>query len=111
MTDARSSGGNGVPIARSIDAAEQSTITNREWPFPEFPQPGRTVGREKDELCPADQILRRDITDRRQHAAVLRIVAIVAHHEVVTGGNGVDLRVVERAVVAHLDDQMFPPIR
>src|SRR5262249_28923137 len=71
----------------------------------------RTIGREEDELGLTDQILGRDVADGGQHAAVLRIVAVVAHREIVVGRDVVDRRVVERPVLAaakaeFLDDAM-----
>src|SRR5437764_13486377 len=59
----------------------------------------RAIGREEDELCLTDQILVGDIADRRQDAAVLRVVAVVAHREIMVGRHVIDRRVVERAVL------------
>jgi len=40
-------------------------------------------------------------------SAILRVVAIVPHHKVLSGRHLVDLSVIEWAVVAHLDDVML----
>src|SRR5205823_11844929 len=47
----------------ALDAVEQPAIPYRERPFPDFPEPGRSVGREKDELGFPDQVLRRYIAN------------------------------------------------
>src|SRR5258708_15652945 len=97
---------------RSGDASEQPVVADRKRPFPDFPPTRRAVGREKDEFGLADEVLGRDVADRRKHAAVLRIVAVVAHREIMIGRHVVDRRVVERPVLAaavreFLDDAVF----
>src|SRR5271169_6655903 len=80
-----------LPTLALVHAVEQPTIANRKRPFPELPQPRRSVGRKEDELGPSDQVLGWDVADGGQHAAVLRVVAIVTHHEVVAGRYVIDL--------------------
>src|SRR6202035_5335339 len=67
---------------RSGDAPEQPVVADRKRPFPDFPPTRRAVGREKDEFGLPDEVLGRDVADRRKDAAVLRIVAVVAHREI-----------------------------
>src|SRR5579872_7155119 len=71
-------------IAALMDTVEQPPIADREGPFPHFPPRRRAIGREEQELCLADQVLRRDEPDHRRHAAILRIVAVVPHREIIT---------------------------
>src|SRR6516165_306052 len=103
-----------IPLCRPLalaHAVEQPAIANRERPFPELPQPRRPVGRKKDELGASDQVLGWDVADGGKHTAILRVVTIVTHHEVFAGWYIVDLSVVERTVVAHLNDPMLYAIR
>src|ERR1700722_18864446 len=54
--------------------------------------------REEDDLRLAYQVLKRDVTDaasRRRDSAIKRIVAIVAHHEIMIWRHGIDLRGVD----------------
>src|SRR6266481_9130854 len=95
----------------SIHPVEQAGVADCERPFPQLPKSRRPVDREKDELGSPDQILRRHVTDGRKHTAILRVVAIIAHHEVFAGRYSVNLCVVQGSVVAHLDDRMLPSIR
>src|SRR5437879_13483534 len=95
----------------SIDAVEQAAVANRERPFPQLPKSRRPVDREKDELGAPDQILRRHVADGRKHTAILRVVAVISHHEVITGRYLINLRIVQRPIVSHLDNQMLQSIR
>jgi hypothetical protein len=61
-------------------------------------KPQRVDG-EEDHLGAADDVLERHVADRRLHAAVGRVVAVVAHHEEVARRHGVDVGVVVEAVV------------
>src|SRR6185369_6445670 len=92
---------------RSAHASEQPAVADRKRPFPDFPPMRRAIGREEDELGLTDQILVRDIADRRQDAAVLRIVAVVAHREIMVGWHVIDRRVVERAVLATAEPEFL----
>src|SRR3954462_11402013 len=94
----------GPPAHRSFYSLEKPAVADCERPFPDLPPAGRTVRREEQELRLADEILRRDIPDGRQHAAVLRIVTVVAHRKVVVRRYCIDRCIVERTVVADLDD-------
>src|SRR5580704_11243970 len=55
----------------------------------------------------SDEILYRDITNRRHHAAVLRIIAIVSQSKVMCFWHFVDRSVVEWTVIADLYDPVF----
>src|SRR6516225_10031415 len=96
--------------AGSAHGVKQPTIANRKRPFPELPQPRRPIGRKKDEFGPTDQVLGRDVANRGKNTAILRIVAIVTHHEVIAGRYVIHLSVVEGTIVAHLDDPMLHAI-
>src|SRR5947209_1757054 len=50
--------------------------------------------RPEDDLHAPDQIVRRHVADLGFHAAVGGVVAVVAHHEIVAGGNPIFLGVV-----------------
>src|ERR1700730_4378402 len=93
----------------SIDAMEQAAVADLERPLPELPS--RPVNREKDELGSPNQILGWHVADGRKHTTVLRVVAIIAHHEVFAGRYIVNLCIIQGSVVAHLDDLMLPSIR
>ncbi len=60
----------------------------------DFPQFGLMIGRKEQEFGPPDEILGRNVADRAERAAVGRIVAVVAHHEIVAGRHDVLGRVV-----------------
>src|SRR5579885_3299049 len=104
----RSSLTTGAPTpVLSAHAMEQTAVAYRERPAPDLPPMRLAIGRKEDELRPPDQVLRRHIADRRQHAAVLRVVAVVPHREVMPGRHFVDGRIVERTVVTDLDDRVL----
>src|SRR6266849_8335243 len=90
----------------SIHAVEQPAVADCERPFPYLPEARRPVGRKEDELGPSDQILGRDVADGGKHAAILRVVAIITHHEVFVRRYLIDLSIVQRPIVSHLDDKM-----
>src|SRR5204863_393116 len=78
--------------------------------------PLAAADREEDELRLADEVLERHIADRRHHSAVGGVVAVVAHHEIMSGRHLVFLGVVEIAVlqqverlVAHAIGQRLAP--
>ena len=84
-------------------------------PAPELPGALALIDGEEDDLRLADDILERHHSDLAE-TAVGRVVAIVAHHEVVVGRHGVDLRVVGKTVIdqieriiAHAVRQCFLP--
>ena len=63
-------GGQSMPVNRcpsidALDAVEQPAIPYRERPFPDFLEPGRSIGREKDELGFPNQVLGRYVADGR----------------------------------------------
>src|SRR5713101_3599770 len=95
----------------SIHAMQQPAVANCERPFPQLPEARRSIGRKEDELGPSDQILGRDVADGGKHAAILRVIAIIAHHEVFVRRYLIDLSIVQRPIVSHLDDKVLPPIR
>src|SRR6516162_394720 len=70
----------------------------------------------ENNLGAADDVLERHIADLAENAAIGGIVAIVAHHEIMTGGHLIDRGIVVEAVideverrVAHPVGQGFPP--
>ncbi len=60
---------------------------------------GAAINREVDHRDTPDQIFERDIADLRQHAAVGRIIEIVAEHEIAVWRHRVDRRVVEETII------------
>ncbi len=78
-----------------MDERGDPAIADGKGPFPDFPDAGAAVGREKDDFRLADKILERHIPDML--AAVLGIIAVVAHHEVMAFGYDEHLRGVEFA--------------
>src|SRR5688572_8790774 len=96
----------------SLNEMAKPAVSDGHWPLPDFPDPRAAIGREKDDLCLADEILERNIAD--VDPAVGGIVAVVAHHEVMAFGYDEDLSVVEIAlgiavehVVGHAIGQRF----
>src|SRR4051812_7795478 len=86
-SSARSSGRPGARCAMgftssSANPCEQAVDPHRPRPLPDLPEIGFLVDREEQELRPAHQIFYRHVADRGKYAAVLRIVAVVAHAEV-----------------------------
>src|SRR5579884_3831371 len=71
---------------------EQPVPADGEWPAPEFPGALALINREKYDLRFADDVLERNEPDLTE-AAIRRVVAVVAHHEIMAGWNGIDLRV------------------
>src|SRR4029453_13044688 len=59
---------------------EQPGPAHRPWPAPELPGLLTLGDREEDDLGAADQVLERHEANRRFHAAVGGVVAVVAHH-------------------------------
>src|SRR5262245_58550225 len=64
---------------------EQPAPAHRPWPAPKLPSLLARGDGEEDDLGAPDQILQRHEADRRFHAAIGGIVAVVAHHEIVAG--------------------------
>src|SRR5581483_9283201 len=88
---------------RSSHKMEQAIPAYRPRPVPE--RPGRLAlgDREENELGATDEIPERYVADSGHHAAVLRIVAVVAHHEVMTGRHDIFDGVVVEAVVLAIE--------
>src|SRR5262245_27395521 len=64
---------------------KQPAPAHRPRPAPDHPGVLTFLDREEDDLRPAHEVLERYIADtapRRLHTAVSRVVAIVAHHEI-----------------------------
>src|SRR5271166_3830027 len=97
--------------ASSMHPLEDAVPAHRPRPAPDLPGLGVLADREEDHFSAADQILERHVADAALvagEAGIARIVAIVAHHEIVPRRDLVDLGVVEGAVVAvDLDDLML----
>src|SRR5207237_54457 len=72
-------------VAASSDDRERPAPAYRPRPAPDVPGGLAVADREEDDLGFADDILERYVADRRQHTAIGRVVAIVAHHEIVAG--------------------------
>ena len=88
--------GESSPSGSSNDR-EQPVPAHDPRPAPDLPGRLAVADREEDDLGAADDVVERHVADLAQHAAVGRIVAVVAHHEVVVGRHGVDRRVVVEA--------------
>src|SRR5437867_10161332 len=67
--------------------------------------------RPEDDLHAPDQVLRRHIADRTFHATVGGVVAVVAQHEIVPGGNPIFLGVVVEAVVDQVERRVADAVR
>src|SRR5215813_3977363 len=74
---------------RSSDDREQPVPPHRPRPAPERPAALALMDREENDLGAADDVLERHEADLRG-AAVLRVVAVVAHHEIIAGRHLVD---------------------
>src|SRR5205823_5791873 len=90
---------------------EQAVPAYRPWPFPEFPGGRVLVDREEDHLGATDQVFDRDIADRRENAAIGRIVAVVAHHEEMPRRHLVDRGVVLEAVRLEIERIVADAVR
>src|SRR5215475_14452967 len=78
---------------------EQPIPAYRPRPVPERPRRLALGDREENHLGATDEILERYVADGGHHAAVLRIVAVVAHHEVMARRHDIFDGVVVEAVV------------
>src|SRR5262245_6755387 len=90
------------PSGSSYDR-EQSAPAHGPRPPPNRPGALTLFDREEDDLRTPDDVLERNISDLRQHAAIGRVVAIVAHHEEMAGRNHVFRRVVVEAVFLQIE--------
>src|SRR6202021_898075 len=84
---------------RSSHDFEYAIPAHRGGPAPEHPGMFALGNGEENHLGAADQILERHIAHRRQHAAVGRVIPVVAHHEEMVRRHGVDDGVVVETVV------------
>src|SRR5580704_11149829 len=100
---------------RLTHALEDATPAHGPWPAPYLPSRRPLVDRKEDDLGPADQVLERHVANSALipgKSRIARVIAVVAHHEIMARGHFVDLRVVEGAVVAvDLDDPMLNAAR
>src|SRR4029077_5029967 len=94
---------------------EDAVPAHGPWPTPHFPRRRPLVDRKEDDLGPADQVLERHVADPALvpgKPRVARVIAVVAHHEIVARRHFIDLRIVERSVVAvDLNDPVLNPAR
>src|SRR5262249_52413920 len=86
----------------SSDDCEQPAPAYRYRPAPELPGALAFKDREENDLCLAHDILERHHSDLAE-PAVGRIVAIVAHHEIVVGRHRIDLGIVGKAIVNQIE--------
>src|ERR1700692_2028479 len=82
--------------SRSVNEGEQPLPAGGFRPLPEFPEFRAAIGGEEDQFGLADKVLGWNVA--YIGAAVVGIVAVVAHHEVVAGRHNEDVGVVGRAV-------------
>src|SRR5581483_12292990 len=66
----------------SFDQSEQPVPAHVPRPPPDFPDVRTILDRKEDDLRTADDVFVRHVADLAEHAAVGRVVAIVAHHEI-----------------------------
>src|SRR5260221_13683812 len=92
--------------APSADPAEQAAPADRPRPAPEPPDALALLHRKIDEFGMVKNVGGRHRAVLAEHPAVARIVAVVAHHEIVPGRHGVFRRVVEKAVVDLIENAM-----
>ena len=90
-----------------VNSLDQRTVHGQRHTF----QAASPVDREEDDLGAADEVVERHIADLAQHAAVGRVVAVVAHHEVVAGRHRVDLRVVVEGVIDEIERVVAHAVR
>src|SRR5262249_44544894 len=79
-----------LPSFDSSHDREKPAPTYRPWPTPDMPGGLPIADGEENNLSLADQILKRDVPHPAPllgHAAVRRIIAIIAHHEIMAGRN------------------------
>src|SRR5579872_5915256 len=69
------------------------------------------LAREENQAHATDQIFKGNIPNRRQNAAIGRVVAVVAQHEEITVRNGVDAGVVERTLIEAIERIVAHPVR
>src|SRR5271157_2317192 len=105
-----------APVRRPLaHGLEHAIPAHRPRPAPNLPRRRPLVDRKEDDFGPADQVLERHIADAaliRRQARIARIVAIVAHHEIVSRGHFVNLGVVEGSLVTvDLNDFVLDPAR
>src|SRR5262249_50053160 len=90
---------------------EKSAESERCRPAPDLPGGRPIPDREVNDLGPSDNVVERHIPYFVEIAAVGGTVAVVAHHEIVSGRDGVDLGVVEIAVVKEVERREAPAVR
>src|SRR5271170_3875996 len=92
-----------MPTYGSSHDREQPIPPYRPRPAPDVPGGLPVTDGKEDDLGAADEVFERDIADLAEHAAVGRVVAVVAHHEVMPGRHVINLGVVEKAVVLEIE--------
>src|ERR1051326_2423570 len=94
---------------RSMDRPHHVVPADGPGPFPNFP--GAAAHRKEDELGRADQVFERH-EPHVGEAAVLGVVAVVAHHEIMPGRDRVDARGVGKATTLRaLQGVVGDPVR
>src|SRR5690606_22200878 len=96
------------PPKASLDRLEEAVRS----PGPEVEKAAAGRG-EHDPVCPADQEIGRQeahAAHRLREAAVGRVVAVVAHYEVMARRNGEDVRVIAPAVRVDVQHVVLPTL-
>src|SRR6185437_16896443 len=96
-----------------MNGREQPVVADGKGPLPNLPPMGVTVGREEQEYRTTDNILCGNVANTAGRIATVgRVVAIVAHHEIMIRRNREDWRVVEWIVGARqLENGMLIAVR
>src|SRR5581483_9936205 len=94
----------------SSDERKQPAPAHRPGPAPRVPLLA-VRDREENDLRASDKVLKRNIADLAEHAAVGGIVAVVAHHEEMTRRHDVFLRVVVETVVDQIECRIGHAVR
>src|SRR4029077_12537059 len=100
-----------LSAAASSHEGEQAVPAHGPWPAPHFPGVSTVLDREEDDLRLADDVLVRHVADLAEPPAVGRVVAVVAHHEIVARRHGVDGGVVIEAVVGEIERSVGHAVR
>src|SRR5262245_3182592 len=102
-------------VLSSAHEVEESGPADIEWPAPRRQKVERIRlierTREEDNLGTTHEVFQRHVADPPRRPAIGRVVAVVAHHEVVARRHLVDGSIVERPVGLAVEHLVFEPVR
>jgi len=91
-----------------FNTIEQPPVANGKRPFPNLPNSGTAISREKQKFRPAHQIFERYETHLARDATISGIIPIITHGEIMAGRHRKFWRLIQRPEIAlFFNDEML----